>query len=232
VTAAAAAPSEVVSRYLEALYYIAAERMSARPARLADWLGVSRPTVTVALQRMVRDGLVELSPAKVIVLTDRGARAAAALVRRHRILERWLTDQLGMDWIAADEEAARLEHAASDEVVDRVHALLGAPLTCPHGNPIPGSAELDPREMRVSELPPGSTARLTRISEVAEREAPLLLAELLERRLVPTALIGVLEVDAQGGMMRINLDGRARALTQETASKLWAVIEVGPLSIS
>src|SRR5919109_86289 len=133
-------PSEVIGRYLEAIHYMEAEGETARSARLADWLGVSRPTVTVALRRMTRDGMVRQNARKEIVLTEHGREAASAIVRRHRIMERWLTDTLGLDWVAADEEAARLEHAVSDRVEQRLYEALGRPSTCPHGNPIPGYA--------------------------------------------------------------------------------------------
>src|SRR5438132_1706231 len=98
-------PSEVIAHYLEAIYYIRAEGEAVRSARLADWLSVSRPTVTVALRRMTRDGMVRLNAHKEIELTARGDQAAAAIVRRHRIMERWLTDVLGLDWVTADAEA-------------------------------------------------------------------------------------------------------------------------------
>src|SRR3989440_2880525 len=127
-----------------------AEGETVRSARLADWLGVSRPTVTVALRRMTRDGMVRQTARKEIELTDRGWQAAAAIVRRHRIMERWLTDTLGLDWVAADEEAARLEHAVSDVVERRLWETLGRPTSCPHGNPIPGHAELREGEVRLS----------------------------------------------------------------------------------
>src|SRR5258708_29216745 len=112
-------PSEVVSHYLEAIYYIWNEGELVRSARLADWLSVSRPTVTVAVRRMSRDGLVRLNARKEIELTPKGRRIAAAIVPLHRIMERWLTDGLGLDRGAADEEAARPEQAASDELRER-----------------------------------------------------------------------------------------------------------------
>ena len=172
---ASRAPTEVVSRYLEAIYYMEAESEPVRSARLADWLGVSRPTVTVALRRMTRDDMVRLNGRKEIELTERGQEAAAAIVRRHRIMERWLTDALGLDWVTADEEAARLEHAVSDVVERRLWETLGRPTSCPHGNPIPGYAELREDEVRLSTLSAGGAAIVSRISEVAEREAPTLL---------------------------------------------------------
>src|SRR6201982_1300634 len=161
-------PSECASRYLEAIYYMWFEKEPLRSARLADWLGVSRPTVAVGLRRMTRDGLVRMNGRKEIELTARGKREAEAIVRRHRIMERWLTDGLGLDWVTADAEAARLEHAVSEVVARRLYDALGAPATCPHGNPIPGHSEAAPREVRLSSLRAGDRATITRVSEVAE----------------------------------------------------------------
>jgi DtxR family Mn-dependent transcriptional regulator len=214
-------PTEVIARYLEAIHYMQAEGESVRSARLADWLGVSRPTVTVALRRMTRDGMIRLNSRKEIELTDQGAQAAAAIVRRHRIMERWLTDVLGLDWVAADEEAARLEHAVSDLVESRLWDSLGRPTSCPHGNPIPGYAQVNPEEVRLSGLQPGATAMVSRISEVAEREAPMLLRYLLERRLVPGTRLEVLEVDPVGRTLRLRVARRDVTLSHETAAKIW-----------
>jgi DtxR family transcriptional regulator, Mn-dependent transcriptional regulator len=214
-------PTEVVSRYLEAIYYMDAEAEPVRSARLADWLGVSRPTVTVALRRMTRDGMVRLNGRKEIELTDRGREAAAAIVRRHRIMERWLTDALGLDWVTADEEAARLEHAVSDVVEHRLWETLGRPTSCPHGNPIPGYADVRDREVRLSTLSQGAAATISRISEVAEREAPTLLRYLLERRLVPGTRLDVLEVDPVGRTLRVRAADHEVTLSHETAAKIW-----------
>src|SRR5437870_13734913 len=95
---ASAEPSEVVSRYLEAIYYMWSEKEPLRSARLADWLGVSRPTVAIGLRRMTRDGLVRMNSRTEIELTKAGMRAAESIVRRHRIMERWLTDSRHPDW--------------------------------------------------------------------------------------------------------------------------------------
>jgi len=216
-------PSEVVSRYLEAVYYMWSEGEPLRSARLADWLGVSRPTVTVALRRMTRDGLVRLTGRKEIELTDQGRVVAEAIVRRHRIMERWLTDGLGFDWVTADEEAARLEHAVSEIVEKRLFEKLGRPSTCPHGNPIPGHSEAAPDEVRLSSLAAGTKAVVSRVSEVAEREAPLLLGYLHERELVPGRVIEVIEVDAVGRTVRLRSGSREVTLSHETGAKLWVV---------
>ena len=216
-------PSEVVSRYLEAIYYMWAENEPLRSARLADWLGVSRPTVAVGLRRMTRDGLARMNGRKEIELTEAGMSAAESIVRRHRIVERWLTDALGFDWVTADAEAARLEHAVSDVVERRLYEALGRPATCPHGNPIPGYSESSPREMRVSALAVGTRASITRVSEVAEREAPLLLAYLLQRDLTPGRDIAVSETDEVGRTLTVRVAERDVTLSHDTASKIWAI---------
>lgn len=220
-------PSEVVSRYLEAVYYMWAEGQPLRSSRLADWLGVSRPTVAAAVRRMTRDGLVRMNGHKEIELTPRGRGAAESIVRRHRIMERWLTDVLGLDWVTADAEAARLEHAVSAAVEERLYEVLGRPRTCPHGNPIPGHSEASPREVRLSSLNPGAAAGVSRVSEVAEREAPLLLAYLSERGLVPGREIVVLEVDEVAKTIRVRAGDRELTLSHETAAKLWAIPGTG-----
>src|SRR5258708_11593915 len=124
--------SQTVSGYLEASDYIDAEGERVKAARLAEWLGVSQPTAGATLQRMVRDGLVQISSAKDVSLTSHGRQQAAAVVRRHRVAERWLTDVLGLDWLAADEEAGRLRPAPSDALHRRPYKLIGEPRTSTH----------------------------------------------------------------------------------------------------
>src|SRR5262249_6066745 len=137
--------------------------------------------------------------------------------------ERWLTDALGLDWVTADAEAARLEHAVSDVVERRLYQVLGRPATCPHGNPIPGYSEAVPREGRVSELAAGGKAAITKVSEVAEREAPPLLAYLHQRDLTPGREIAVIETDYVGKTLRVRVADKEVTLSHETASKVWAV---------
>jgi DtxR family Mn-dependent transcriptional regulator len=199
-----------------------AEGETVTNARLAEWLGVSRPTVTAGLRRMARDGLLRADSGKEVLLTAEGDEKAAAIVRRHRIMERWLTDALGLDWVVADEEAARLEHAISDLVEQRLYEALGRPASCPHGNPIPGHSEPVPGEVKLSRLGTGR-ATVTRISEVAEREAPSLLQYLHERNLVPGTALAVTEVDPVGRNLRLRAAGRDLTLSQETAGKVWVL---------
>jgi Mn-dependent DtxR family transcriptional regulator len=99
---------------------------------------LSAPSITEALRRMQREGYVASRAKKEIRLTTRGWAIAETMARRHRLLERWLTDVLGLDWSRAHDEAHRLEHALSPVVEERLAQMLGMPSTCPHGNPIPG----------------------------------------------------------------------------------------------
>jgi DtxR family Mn-dependent transcriptional regulator len=215
-------PSETAGRYLEALFYIEAEGEVARSARLADWLGVSRPTVTMALRRMSRAGLVRVSR-QAVQLTTAGREEAARVVRRHRLMERWLTDVLGFDWVTADSEAARLEHAVSDQVAGRLFEVLGRPTTCPHGNPIPGHGSPAEGEVRLHTVAPPLMAEVCRVSEVAEREAPVLLAYLQERGLTPGASVRVTRSDDIGRTLEFVVSDRTVTLSHETASKVWVV---------
>jgi DtxR family Mn-dependent transcriptional regulator len=213
----------VVSHYLEAIYYMWSEGEPLRSARLADWMAVSRPTVTVAVRRMTGYGMIKMNRRKEVELTAKGRRMAEAIVRRHRIMERWLTDGLGLDWVTADTEAARLEHAVSDVVEKRLYDVLGQPKTCPHGNPIPGYSSAAPREVRLATLGAGVRARISRVSEVAEREAPLLLAYLHKREITPGREVTVIETDEVGKTMRVRIAKRDVTLNHETASKVWAI---------
>ena len=213
--------SQTISRYLEAIYYIDAEGDTVRASRLADWLSVSQPTASATLHRMVRDRLVKISPAKVITLTPGGRDEAGRIVRRHRIAERWLTDVLGLDWLQADEEAGKLEHAFSDEVADRLHRLIGEPTTCPHGNPIPGSKAKPRDERALSSMEPGERSRVRRVSEVAEREAPELLGFLAQSGLVMGAEVEAVAKSLGAGTQTVRAGGREVAMSMEVADKIW-----------
>ncbi len=219
-TVPAAHRSETAERYLEAIYYIEHEGEVPRPGKLAEWLGVSAPTVTVALQRLARDGWIRIAENRSVELSDTGAEAAATIVRRHRIVERWLTDVLGLDWATADLEAAALTHGMSAIVLDRLDELLGRPATCPHGNVIPGRTPPEGRRLiRLVELPDGEGARVARISEVAEHEGPHLLRVLDQRGLVPGTEVGV--VSRSPGAWKLVAGGEEISVDPPIARAIW-----------
>jgi DtxR family Mn-dependent transcriptional regulator len=213
--------SPTASRYLEAIFYIDAEGESVRAARLAEWLGVAGATTAGALQRMAAAGLIEVSPSKEITLTTTGRTAAANIVRRHRIAERWLTDWVGLDWLRADEEASKLEHALSDDVADRLHTLIGSPLTCPHGNPIPGVDAPQRNERSLRTLGAGERSKLSRISEVAEHEVPELLRFLADNRLFIGTEVEVVQVSRGGGTQTVRVGDQDVSMSLDVAAKIW-----------
>ncbi|HEV1998066.1 MAG TPA: metal-dependent transcriptional regulator [Candidatus Dormibacteraeota bacterium] len=218
----AAAESQTISRYLESIYYIAAEGELVRAARLAEWLGISQPTAGATLRRMVRDDLVQITPGKEVRLTSRGQQTAERIVRRHRVAERWLTDVLGLDWVDADEEAGKLEHALSDDVAERLYQHIGRPTTCPHGNPIPGSgAPEGPPERALRDLPAGAKSMVRRVSEVAEHDAPQLLRFLGDSGLHLGAQVVAAERNPGAGTVTVDVGGNMVAMSLDVAGKIW-----------
>src|SRR5207244_6183270 len=107
--------------------------------------------VSETVGRLEGQGFVELRDDRTLALTDKGRVLATTVVRRHRLAERLLVDVIGLEWEKVHREADRWEHVISDDVEAKLIALLGDPATCPHGNPIPGSAHAQP-ELHVMPL--------------------------------------------------------------------------------
>jgi DtxR family Mn-dependent transcriptional regulator len=207
--------------YLEAIYDLAGSRRPVIGARLARHLKVSPPTVTEALQRMGRAGYLRLGTGKEIVLTRKGHSLAEVIVRRHRLLERWLTDIHGLDWTEAHEEAHRLEHALSPRVEDRLAAILGMPSTCPHGNPIPGMAgRSETRPFPLDQAPEGTTVVVERITEEAEADRKLL-EYLWKNDVRPGTRLAIQEVAPYAGTITSTSEGRTIVLGLVAAGKIW-----------
>jgi len=219
----AAATTASVQDYLAAIYDLAGSGKPVIGARLAKHMAVSAPAVTEAVQRIARGGYVKVGPRKELTLTPKGHQIAEVMARRHRLLERWLTDTLGLDWTEAHEEAHRLEHALSPRVEDRLAEMLGMPSTCPHGNPIPGM----PRPPRVELFPlnqakEGATVVVERITEEAEADKKLL--EYLWRNDVrPGRRLRIVEVAPWAGTVTAAGDdnGPPIALGLPAAAKIW-----------
>jgi len=218
--------TETVDHYLETIYCIAAEGETVRPSRLADWLGVSAPTVSVGLQRLARDGWIDIATDRSITLTALGETAASTIVRRHRVLERWLTDELGFDWTTADIEADRLASAMSETVLARLDGSMNYPTTCPHGNPIPGRKPPYGDLIALADLEPGTAARVERISEIAEHEARQLLRQLADYGVQTGTEVTVSSSTDSPGSLDVILDGRILTLSTATGRLLW--VEVIP----
>lgn len=216
-----AAPSGLTaSDYLEALYEMAEEGLPTVQARLAAWMGVSRASVSEAVKRLTRDGLVR-TEGRTLQFTARGRRAAEALVRRHRLAERMLIEVIGIPWHRAHEEATVWGHVISDQVEERLVALLDDPATCPHGNPIPGSAHaVDHAGLRpLHDFAPGDRVRLERLTEDLELELDVM-RFFEDSGLMPGATIEVRRVSPDG-TMSLAVDGVTSALGAHLADNLW-----------
>ncbi len=210
-----------VDRYLEAIYYIAGEGETVRPSRLAYWLDVSAPTVSDALRRLERDGWLVIGPDRSVTLTAEGQRVATQLVRRHRVLERWLTDVLGFDWASADVEADRLSSAVSDAVIDRIDESMGLPATCPHGNVIPGRVAPYGDLVALADLEPRTPGTIRRISEIAEHEARQLLTMLGEHGIAEASEVSVSDAELGPGEIAVRVGGESLVLPIEAARLIW-----------
>ncbi|MBI4588746.1 MAG: metal-dependent transcriptional regulator [Candidatus Rokubacteria bacterium] len=210
-----------VQDYLAAIYDLAGSGKPVIGARLAKHLKISPPAVTEALQRLAQAGFVRVSRTKEVTLTKKGKGLAEVMARRHRLLERWLTDILGLDWTEAHEEAHRLEHALSPRVEDRLAAVLGMPTTCPHGNPIPGLARPSPTHpFPLDQAREGSTVVVERITEEAEADRRLL-EHLWQNGVRPGMKLKVQQVAPWAGTITTASDGKMIVLGLAAAGKIW-----------
>jgi DtxR family Mn-dependent transcriptional regulator len=202
-------PTPTVEDYLQEIYDLRVNGREVIAARLAERIGVSAPTAWATLQRMQRDGLVELKGKHDIHLTEPGRQAAESIKRRHFLAERLLVDILGMDWAESHEEAHRIEHAVSPAVEERIMALLGNPTTCPHGNPFPGLPR--PDTILLSSLREGDSATIDGVQEEAEEDADLM-RFLQQNGMTPGTVLRVVEFASFNSTMTIEIDGRSIVL--------------------
>jgi len=137
MTSARPTLSRSVEDYLKAIYQLGDRAESVSTNEIAERLSVAAASVTAMVKRLAESGHVEHEPYRGVRLTNEGKRAALAVIRRHRILETYLITKLGYDWAGVHDEAERLEHAVSDELVERMAFALGNPMYDPHGAPIP-----------------------------------------------------------------------------------------------
>jgi len=198
-------------------------------ARLAEKFRVAAPTVTEMLKRLTRDGFVEMDAKRHITLTEAGNQAAEAVLRRHRLTERFLVDMLGMQWHQVHEEACRLEHFISGAVEARVVTSLHQPTTCPHGNPIPGLVPdarnylKDHQAVRLSSITAGEQATILCISEVVEDEEGLI-QYLQEKGLMPEMRLTMLDQEGirePHESVKLLVGEREVAINKVSASKIW-----------
>jgi DtxR family Mn-dependent transcriptional regulator len=153
--------------YLKAIFELETVTGAAQTSAIADALAVAPASVSGMVKRLSESGLLAHVPYKGVQLTETGKRAALRMVRRHRILETYLTSKLGYDWDSVHQEAERLEHAVSDGLIERMAMALGNPRHDPHGAPIPTPAgHIEEEELiALSDVPEGELAELRRVSD-------------------------------------------------------------------
>ncbi|HET6714003.1 MAG TPA: metal-dependent transcriptional regulator [Actinomycetota bacterium] len=211
--------------YLEALYEIEEEGFPMVQAEIARWMGVSRPSVSEHVKRLIGDGLLT-ADGRTLAFTDDGRRVAIALVRRHRLAEHLLIDVIGLPWHQAHQEAEVWERVISAQVEERLVEILGDPGACPHGNPIPGSShEVDVTSLvALKDVESGTTVTLRRLTEDLELELAVM-RFLEESGLMPGASVAVDGVGPDGSMS-LTVQARSVALGAELADNLW--VEAAP----
>jgi len=210
--------STTAEDYLKAIFHLSQDGGPAATTAIADRLGLAAGTVTGMLKRLAERGLVDHVPYYGARLTGEGEASALMLVRRHRLLELFLVRQLGYGWDRVHDEAERLEHAVSDELIETIAAHLGEPSQDPHGAPIPvrGQPYRDPGFPVLANLEVGVTAVLRQVPD-EDGEALRYLARL---GLTPGAELVLLDRAPFGGPLRVLVNGVERHLGKELSSHL------------
>jgi DtxR family Mn-dependent transcriptional regulator len=217
-----------VDDYLETIYFLAFPIGEYRPdtkgsptlaVRVADMLGVSRASAGEMLKRLEGEGLVERGEHKEAILTAEGRRQAERVVRRHRIIERLLTDFMGYTAAEAYEQADLLGNTFTDEMVDRIAKQLGEPQRCPHGWPVDTAFEqAENKELQpLADLEPGSRAEIVRL---AEHDGSLL-HWYYDEGLVPGTKIELRAAQPAAGQFTLKVNGDERAIGEKAAAGLF-----------
>jgi DtxR family Mn-dependent transcriptional regulator len=212
-----------VDEYLETIYFLAFPIGEYRPstgttaiaARVAEMLGVSRASAGEMLKRLEADGLVERGEQKEAVLTPAGIERAKRVVRKHRIIERFLTDFMGYTAAESHVHADELGDTFTEEMIERINDRLGHPERCPHGWPV--EPEVEQAEnvelLALAELVPGQRAQIVRL---AEHDGDLL-HWFYDEGLVPGTDVEVRTAQPAAGQLKVAVDGDERAIADKAA---------------
>ncbi len=205
--------------YLKAIYELEQRGAAAATTDIAARLGIAPASVTGMVQRLVRLGLVRSARYKGARLTEAGRSAALQLIRRHRIIESYLVERLGFGWDDVHEEAERLEHAASDELIERMAEAIGNPTADPHGAPIPTAAgEVDETRLEsIDDLAAGRTVTVVRMSD----RDPEFLRYLDAMGIRPGATVRVTARAPFGGPLTLEVEGSAHTVGTAAASRVF-----------
>ena len=203
---------------LKAIYRATRDAPDAHTGVLADALGVAPGTVTATVKKLADRGLVDHRPYRGVELTPEGRTIAVATIRRHRIVERFLSDMLGYAWNEADRLAGSFEHDLPQEVEDRLYMALDRPATCPHGFPIPEPATAEiPVLPPLYALEPGEEA----IVAVPGSTDPAVVAFLDTLGLRPGVRVRVREKHPFDGPLVLEVEGEDRTVGERIARQIF-----------
>ena len=210
-----------VEDYLKAIYRLTPEGRTAGTSEIANLLELAPASVSGMVKRLSEHGLLEHVPYKGVQLTEEGRRAALRTIRRHRLIEAYLVAFLGYTWDTVHDEAERLEHAVSDQLVERMASVLGHPSVDPHGDPIPDvdGAIHEPASTPLSELPEGSPVELRRVDE----SDPERLRYIASIGLQPGARVLVVDRQPFDGPITIEVEGQSHVIGHELGHVLRCV---------
>jgi len=206
--------------YLKTIYALAKTESPVRTNSIARALNIEPASVTGAIKRLAELNYLTHEPYKGVTLTSEGQRVALQMLRRHRLIELFLIDSLGYTWDEVHDEAERLEHAVSQEFIDRIAKMLGNPDVDPHGAPIPSrDGKIVPRDdARLSDLDAGQRGIVSRVDD----DDPDLLRYLASLNIVLGASISIDTVGPYGGPINIQVDGgETHPLGQEAAKHVF-----------
>ncbi|MBJ7329845.1 MAG: metal-dependent transcriptional regulator [Solirubrobacteraceae bacterium] len=219
-----------VDDYLETIYFLAfpvgeyrpADGSPAIAARIAELLGVSRAAAGEMLKRLAAEGLIERGANKEAILTVSGKKRAERVVRRHRIVERFLTDYMGIEPAESHVEADRIGGTFSDDMVDRMNEKLGFPDRCPHGWLVEPKSEQKENDglIPLADLEAGRSGEIVAL---AEHDGDLL-QWFYSEGLVPGARLHVEGHQAAAGQMKIRIGDREHAIADKAAGGLFVRI--------
>ena len=208
----AAVPTAAVEDYVKAIYLLQQDSPTgeATVVRLAATLGVTKGSVTAMVRKLRAAGLAESERYGGIRVTDKGRQLAIDMIRRHRLIEVFLVEKLGLDWTEVHEEAERLEHALSAKVLEKLDVFLGRPAIDPHGDPIPdASGAVEEGDfVPLAELREGERGEVARVSD----QDPAFLEFAARHDLRPGAAVVVTDVTPEAESIRVRA-GRRRAVS-------------------
>ncbi len=216
-------PSSTVENYLKAIYQgqmaLPRESRLVPMGQVASALGVTPGTATTMVKALAESGLAEYEPYSGVKLNARGQKLASLVLRRHRLVELFLVNVMGMSWAEVHDEAEQLEHVVSERLIERIDEMLGRPTHDPHGDPIPTAegtiarAELD----SLLSCPLGTTLKVMRVTD----QDPSFLRFIEQNHLKPGQRVSVLGRDSAADAVTLGGHGRAEVtIGARAASKV------------